>query len=624
MKFSHRLLIFLLLFNPHSKAAEWYHIDRMHLTHHTSTAGEALNMHQALHLDPESHLKETKRIQFANNIERVRYQQTYLDIPILGSNLVAENPITPTCIAGQNPCTRSARSIIQKPATISGDIAISISHELSTVKPTLTKAEAVRILQDASATDTIDAAETQLFIYLTQTKPHLVYQTKFNVNTAQPQRPAALIDAHSGEILQQWDDLHTSHPATGLGGNQKTGSYHYGQKRINNQTYYLDVETNDEMCFMQNDHVVTVDLKHRYQGNNAHQFPCYNNYEQPTNDAYGTINDAHFFSSTVYSMYENWYHTTPLNGEKVIARVHYGTDYENAFWNGQSTNFGDGHNILYPLVSLDVVAHEISHGFTQKNSGLLYYGESGAINESFSDMAAEAAEFFLYGKNDWRIGADITKHKTAMRYLNDPTLDDRSIDHIDDYNGDLDVHIASGIFNKVFYLLSHTPGWGIKQAFEVMLKANQLYWKQNSTFDSAACGVQQAATDLNYNTLHIQSAFAQVGIQPTCMQPKTTQTLLANTKLSHLQATINDQLRYQLDIPPGAKELNVTLNGGSGDADLYVEYQTSSDNRIVECAPRQRGNHEECVLTPPQIGRYIIYLDAYRSFQGVTLSVDLD
>ena len=65
---------------------------------------------------------------------------------------------------------------------------------------------------------------------------------------------------------------------------------------------------------------------------------------------------------------------------------------------------GDG---FYPFTSIGIMSHELSHGFTTQHSNLTYDGGSGAMNEAFSDMAAQAVQYYLTGKNDWRIGAEI-------------------------------------------------------------------------------------------------------------------------------------------------------------------------------------------------------------------------
>lgn len=93
-------------------------------------------------------------------------------------------------------------------------------------------------------------------------------------------------------------------------------------------------------------------------------------------------------------MYQDWLGAPPLAFQLQL-RVHYSSGYENAFWDGAAMSFGDGASTFYPMVSLDVTSHEISHGFTEHNSGLVYSGESGGMNEAFSDMAGEAAESYM-------------------------------------------------------------------------------------------------------------------------------------------------------------------------------------------------------------------------------------
>ena len=175
-------------------------------------------------------------------------------------------------------------------------------------------------------------------------------------------------------------------------------------------------------------------------------------------------------------------------------------------------SFGDGASTFYPLVSLDVSAHEVSHGVTEQRSGLNYSGEAGGMNEAFSDMAGETAENYMHGTNDWMVGEQIFKGNGALRYMDDPTRDGRSIDNAADMTSSLDVHYSSGVYNKAFYLLSTTNGWTIKDAFGVMLRANDLYWTASATFNSGACGVENAAADLGKNVADVTAAFAAVGV----------------------------------------------------------------------------------------------------------------
>ena len=147
--------------------------------------------------------------------------------------------------------------------------------------------------------------------------------------------------------------------------------------------------------------------------------------------------------------------------------------------------FVDGYTTFYPLVALDVVGSEVSHSFTEFNSGLIYSGQSGGINEAFSDMAGEACEYYMRGACDYMYGYDIFKNPTgALRYLYDPPLDGISIDHVDDYYEGMDVHYSSGIFNKAFWLIATTPGWTTRMAFDIFTKANQDYWFPSSMAES--------------------------------------------------------------------------------------------------------------------------------------------
>ena len=225
--------------------------------------------------------------------------------------------------------------------------------------------------------------------------------------------------------------------------------------------HYLDVQEDGTDCIMESENVVTVDLDGATDGTTPYKYECPRNEHKSINGAHSPLNDAHYFGNVVFDMYKNWFDTAPLNF-KLMMRVHYGSSYENAFWDGQAMTFGDGGSRFYPLVSLDVSAHEVSHGFTEQNSGLIYANQSGGMNEAFSDMAGEAAEYFMKGTNDWMVGRDIFKEEGALRYMDDPSRDGVSINHASEYYDGLNVHYSSGVFNKAFYHIATTEGWDTK------------------------------------------------------------------------------------------------------------------------------------------------------------------
>lgn len=393
----------------------------------------------------------------------------------------------------------------------------------------------------------LEGKDTKRVIYIDEKeKAHLAYRVTFRADSmtqGHPSRPIIYLDANTGDILEFQDALtYDTQEGMGPGGNEKTGKYEYGVDYPK-----LLVSKSGNTCSFKTKNVSTIDLKHKGSGNpmqdgnlskTPHSFTCSTNTERAVNGAYSPLNDAQFFGLTVFNMYQTWYKTNPLKASLTL-RVHYGNNFENAFWDGKQMTFGDGKDFFYPLVVLDVTAHEVSHGFTEFNSNLEYKKESGGINEAFSDMAGEAAEFFARGSNDFLVGGEIAKKRDALRYMSDPPKDGISIDHVSKYSyaGDFicnickiargfpmpgprnfclrmctDVHHSSGIYNKVFHIISTANGWDIKKAFDIFVVANQKYWTPKTTFADGAKGTLDAAKDLGYPTEIVKKAFAEVGI----------------------------------------------------------------------------------------------------------------
>lgn len=170
-------------------------------------------------------------------------------------------------------------------------------------------------------------------------------------------------------------------------------------------------------------------------------------------------------------------------GLPLVASVHYARDYANAFWDGQQMVFGDGDGVYFAgfTRSVDVIAHELAHGLTQFTAGLTYVGQSGALNESASDVWGSLVRQWVQGQSvdqaDWLIGAEIFTDRVqgvALRSMaapgtayDDPVLGaDPQPAHLDDFvvlphdadNDNGGVHINSGIPNHAFYLFATSLG----------------------------------------------------------------------------------------------------------------------------------------------------------------------
>ena len=487
-----------------------------------------------------------------NDIKHTRYQQYYNGVAILGKQAITHQ----SAKSGQN---------------LSGQLLADIENDINSVIPAYSASQALDKLKNAndptipvflstSPARTFENEQSQLVIIQDDAgRAHLAYLVSYfveNVQGGDPSRPFALLDANNLKTIKQWEGLTTDAIGIGPGGNEKIGQYQYG-------TDYpaLDVMLSADLltCTMENSNVKTVDLNHGTSGETAFSFTCPENTHKAINGAYSPLNDAHAFGNVIFDMYNDWYDTAPLTFQLQM-RVHYSTAYENAFWNGSSMTFGDGNTTFHPLVSLDVSAHEVSHGFTEQNSDLIYASESGGMNEAFSDMAGEAAEFYANGTNDWLLGYDIVKAAgQALRYMNNPPLDGRSIDHVDDYYEGMDVHYSSGIFNKAFYNLATTAGWDTHKAFDVMVLANQNYWLMDSTFHQGMCGAMSAADDLAYSANDVENAFNLVGLGGTSYS-------LISPAEDQVFAVDNEAiLRVKIQDCSGTEtaSVNITITGGA-------------------------------------------------------------
>ena len=252
----------------------------------------------------------------------------------------------------------------------------------------------------------------------------------------------------------------------------------------------------------------------------------------PVNGAYSPINDAMYFVNATLEMYKTYGVEYPLGQDDLPLRVysHIG-GFDNAFALPtiyfKNSNTIKAHqqivvsNGLYKFTALtqSVIAHELSHNFTEYNSGLIYSGQSGGLNESFSDMAAMALLDYIRGKHpfywdgqDWSFAREATKDGNPLRYIDYPSRDGSSIENAHDYKSSLDVHLSSGVFNRAFYLLANQPGWSIHDAFQVMVDANRNYWEPDTTFVKAAQGVVQATIDLQRDPGPVVEVFQQVGV----------------------------------------------------------------------------------------------------------------
>jgi Zn-dependent metalloprotease len=486
----------------------------------------ATNVSAANYLDLTSdELKELRSKVYPDGKIVKRYQQYHMGVPVWGEAIVEHR----------------ARGAVRP--LMSGAMLRGLSNDLPSVKPVYTSAQALDLAKAKVQIHETTNDQATLYVQLGDNGvAHLVYAVSFlATNSAQPSRPHFMIDANTGVVLKQWEGI-THLDATGPGGNNKTGQYEYGTK------YGPLVVTSN--CTMDSANVAAVNLNGGSTSITPFQFTCSRNTFKAINGAFSPINDAYYFGNVVFKMYNDWLGLRPIS-QKLLMRVHYGAGYENAFWDGRTMNFGDGADMFYPLVAVDVAGHEVSHGFTEQNSGLAYTGMSGGMNEAFSDMAGEATENYMKGTNDFLVGPEIFKAPGALRYMANPPQDGFSIDNASKFTSKMDPHYSSGVYNKAFYLLATSSGWSTRKAFEVMADANQLYWTADSTFDQGACGVEKAAVNRGYDVAKVTAAFQAVGVScgtapppPTTTSTSTSTTSSSSTTSSTTTTTARNGVCY--------------------------------------------------------------------------------
>uniref|UniRef100_UPI0035AE72D0 M4 family metallopeptidase n=1 Tax=Chitinimonas sp. TaxID=1934313 RepID=UPI0035AE72D0 len=387
----------------------------------------------------------------ADGGRKIKYQQYFNGVRVWGE-------AAPVGYVGKAGNGLSDSAVTFSHGTVVNGIAADLPAGAT---PRLSKADIARLVRNLAASQGLRTAsaeleESELVVRLDEkNRAQLVYIASLHIPGNNPTSPSFMIDANTGAVIQSWDGL-AHRDAHGPGGNEKLGKYMYGKD-------YKPLNITQD-CVFDNENVSTIDMGNGTAAVNT-LFKIANcpstgtpvNEARAINGAYSPENDGHFYGGVVFNMYKDWYNSRPIE-QKLTVRVHYGNNYQNAFWDGQRMTFGDGGSSMYPLVSLGVMAHEVSHGFTQQNSGLIYRGMSGGMNEAFSDMAAMAAEQYMFGKPSWLIGGEIVKGGAdkALRYMLDPEKDGRSIGHASKFTNSLNVHHSSGVYNKAFALLGTT------------------------------------------------------------------------------------------------------------------------------------------------------------------------
>jgi bacillolysin len=338
------------------------------------------------------------------------------------------------------------------------------------------------------------------------------------------------------------------------------------------------------------------------------------------------IDSAHNYAIATYNYYSNKHGRDSIDaaGMTLVSRVHYSRNYNNAFWDGTQMTYGDGDGVNFIPLSqdADVVAHELTHGVTERSSGLIYQNESGALNEAWSDIFGAGVDRQEGASitDTWLLGEDIyTPAITgdALRVMNYPS----SVGDFDyyptRYTGTADsggVHWNSGIANLAFVLLveggMHPGGvtsvevpalhadfdTSLQMALDIFYAANVSCLTPSSNFAAARYCTADVHGDSNAAAVH--AAWDAVGVpSDTPPPPNDPINIFNGVLLSGQDATTGNIQPYTLAVASGST-VTCTTSCNNGDADLYLRFgdeaEANPSSTANECGSYSSTSNESC------------------------------
>jgi thermolysin len=454
--------------------------------------------------------------------------------------------------------------------------------------------------------------QPQLVIYAMSNPPQLVYQLVISDDPTRMYR--YWVNAKTGSVIDAMNQVCSILPPSSKGmpatikGTILAGE---GGRVLSfsgwseNQVYYMYSPTSYNYVFNNDGATSSPPFP---IGSSA--YPDAGTYAHRTSTDWGTSdpNEVSVAANIAYTM--NYFKTVHNRnsvddaGTVVPTICHFGQNFVNAFWSGGSPGymaFGDGDGSTATcLATLDVCGHEVTHGVTQYTAGLIYKDESGALNESFSDIFGTNVEFNFQADNrsgypnkkpgtaDWLCGEDCWVSSTALRDLRNPA-NSATVGSGGEqpskykgtywYTGTRDnggVHQNSGVQNFFYYLLSEggsgtndgisyrVTGITITNARRVAYRALTVYCDKNTDYKAVRNAWVSAAQDLNPTWVSsVKAAWDAVGVAATGITSALSVTATRNSPITPytITATDNPTLYTATDLPAGLRLSGAIISG---------------------------------------------------------------
>ncbi|MFD8795661.1 M4 family metallopeptidase [Streptomyces vinaceus] len=536
---------------------------------------------KALGLGEQEKLVVRDVVKDADGTTHTTYERTYGGLPVLGGDL-----------------TVHAKGGVTKSITKATNHEIKVADTTATVTPAGAEGQAVSAAKAEGSKDAKPSKNARKVIWAAEGAPVLAWETVVGglQDDGTPSELHVVTDAKTGAKITQWQAIETGTGNTMYSGQVTMGTSQSGSNytltdagRGNHKTYDLNGGSSGTGSLFTN----TTDV----WGNGA-----------ASNRATAGA-DAHYGAQLTWDYYKNVHGRNGLRNDGVApySRVHYGNAYVNAFWDDSCfcMTYGDGTSNTHPLTSIDVAAHEMTHGLTSVTGNMTYSGEPGGLNEATSDIMAAYVEFYANNPQDvgdYLVGEkiDINGDGTPLRYMDKPSKDGGSKDAWYSGIGGIDVHYSSGPANHVYYLMSEGSGAkvingvsynsptsdnlpvtaiGRDAAAKIWFRALTVgYFKSNTNYAAARTATLQAAADLygqgstTYNNVANAWAGINVGariVSGVSVTPIANQNTQINTAVSlQVQATSTNPgaLSYAATGLPAGLSINSSTGLISGTA----------------------------------------------------------
>jgi len=465
--------------------------------------------------EPAKELEVISNITDDISMTHIKYQQTFNGIKIFPSQLIVH---------------------FNKDGSIESVNGRYFPTPETTITPVLSKEAGISAAEKSIKYFDSKTKSVELMLYSKEFQLLLVYAVK--LPSYEKPNMVVYIDAQNGTVIKIDDGIRYDGPVVGTGIGLK-GTAKSIRTFLSAGKYYM-IDASLPMFVAPIDSnkgvIDAYDAMNDTSGNGylsaGRVFDPNNDNNFNDNERLKAAVDAHFYSREVYQILKGRFGRSSFDnlGGTISNVVHYKQDYNNAFWNGSFMTYGDGDNSRFSNLAggFDVIAHEVTHGVTERTANLVYEFQSGALNEAVSDIFAVIAD-----STNWLLGEDVYTPGIAgdaLRNIQDPHNgqvrggNDWQPSHMNEFevlpnteegdNGG--VHINSGIINKSFYNLA--TAIGRTKGGMIWYRALSVYLTNNSQFIDARNACLNAAKDLfgngsaEYNA--VADGFTAVGIGP--------------------------------------------------------------------------------------------------------------